>query len=151
LNAPVRQLVVLIVDDDPGDVLLIQEALEGGGHARAIHVANDGLEAITFLRRTGEYADAPRPDVVLLDLNMPRKNGRQVLAEIKTDAQLRSIPIIVLTTSQDPADVLDSYALHANAYVTKPINLDGLTSAVAKIDEFFSRVAALPGHLPSAN
>jgi CheY-like chemotaxis protein len=151
LNAPVRQLVVLIVDDDPGDVLLIQEALEGAGHARAIHVANDGLEAITFLRRTGEYADAPRPDVVLLDLNMPRKNGRQVLAEIKTDAQLRSIPIIVLTTSQDPADVLDSYALHANAYVTKPINLDGLTSAVAKIDEFFSRVAALPGHLPGAN
>jgi CheY-like chemotaxis protein len=151
VNSSARQLVVLIVDDDLGDVLLIQEALEQAGHSKAIHVANDGQEAVTFLRRTGKYADAPRPDVVLLDLNMPRKNGQQVLAEIKSDPHLRVIPIIVLTTSQNPADVLDSYMLHANAYVTKPTNLDALGTAVAKIDEFFSQIATLPSHLPSTH
>jgi CheY-like chemotaxis protein len=151
VNSSTRRLVVLIVDDDLGDVLLIQEALEQAGHCGAVHVANDGEEAVTFLRRTGKHADAPTPDVVLLDLNMPRKNGRQVLAEIKNDPHLRVIPIIVLTTSQNPDDVLDSYLLHANAYVTKPTNLDALGTAVAKIDEFFTQVARLPRHLPSAH
>jgi CheY-like chemotaxis protein len=151
LKVPARRLVVLIVDDDPGDVLLIQEALEQAGHARAIHVANDGLEAVTFLRKEGAYSNAPRPDVVLLDLNMPRKNGRQVLVEIKTDPLLRSIPIVVLTTSQNPADVMDSYNLHANAYVTKPLSLEDLTSAVTRIDEFFALVATLPVPLPEAS
>ena len=144
MNSSVRQLVVLVVDDDPGDVLLICEALELSGHTRSLHVAGDGHEAIAFLRRTGQHTGAPRPDVVLLDLNMPRKDGRQVLAEIKADPELASIPIVVLTTSQDPADILASYTLQANAYVTKPLNLDDLTTVVAKIDEFFARIIALP-------
>lgn len=140
-----RPISVLLVDDDPGDVLMIEEALETIGAPRNVYVVNDGEEAVSFLRRTGAFADAPRPDVVLLDLNMPRMDGRQVLAEIKADSQLRSIPIVVLTTSQSPADIVSSYALHANAYVTKPLNLDDLTEVVHKIDYFFARIAALPG------
>ena len=139
-----RSLSVLLVDDDPGDVLMIEEALESTGAPRDIYVANDGEEAVAFLRRTGKFTGAPRPDVVLLDLNMPRMDGRQVLAEIKGDISLRSIPIVVLTTSQSPADVLSSYSLHANAYVTKPMNLDELTDVVHKIDYFFDKIAALP-------
>jgi CheY-like chemotaxis protein len=144
-----RSISVLLVDDDPGDVLMIEEALESIGAPREIHVATDGEEAVAFLRRTGQYTKAPRPDVILLDLNMPRMDGRQVLAEVKADAQLRSIPIIVLTTSQAPADIVSSYALHANAYVTKPMNLDDLTEVVRKIDYFFVRIAALPGQRPT--
>jgi CheY-like chemotaxis protein len=129
---------------------MIEEALESIGSPRNVYVVNDGEEAIAFLRQTGEFTAAPRPDVVLLDLNMPRMDGRQVLAEIKTDALLRSIPIVVLTTSQSPADIVSSYSLHANAYVTKPMNLDDLTEVVHKIDYFFARIAALPGERPSA-
>jgi CheY-like chemotaxis protein len=138
------------VDDDPGDVLMIEEALESIGSPRKVFVVNDGEEAVAFLRQTGEFRDAPRPDVILLDLNMPRMDGRQVLAEIKSDVKLRSIPIVVLTTSQSPADIMSSYALHANAYVTKPMNLDDLTEVVHKIDYFFARIAALPSQRPSA-
>jgi CheY-like chemotaxis protein len=138
------------VDDDPGDVLMIEEALESIGSPRKVFVVNDGEEAVAFLRQTGEFSDAPRPDVILLDLNMPRMDGRQVLAEIKSDVKLRSIPIVVLTTSQSPADIMSSYALHANAYVTKPMNLDDLTEVVHKIDYFFARIAALPSQRPSA-
>jgi CheY-like chemotaxis protein len=127
---------------------MIEEALESIGAPRDIHVAADGEEAVAFLRRRGEYEKAPRPDVILLDLNMPRMDGRQVLAEVKADEQLRSIPIIVLTTSQAPADIVSSYSLHANAYVTKPMNLDDLTDVVRKIDYFFARIAALPGQRP---
>ncbi len=141
---------VLLVDDDPGDVLMIEEALESVDSPRKIFVVNDGEEAVAFLRRTGAFSKAPRPDVVLLDLNMPRMDGRQVLAEIKADEVLRSIPIVVLTTSQSPADILSSYSLHANAYVTKPLNLDDLTDVVHKIDYFFARIAALPGQRPGA-
>jgi len=138
------------VDDDPGDVLMIEEAFESIGSPRKVFVVNDGEEAVAFLRQTGEFSDAPRPDVILLDLNMPRMDGRQVLAEVKSDVELRSIPIVVLTTSQSPADILSSYTLHANAYVTKPMNLDDLTEVVHKIDYFFARIAALPGKRPSA-
>ena len=137
------------MDDDPGDVLMIEEALETIGSPRQVFVATDGEEAVAFLRRAGKYSSAPRPDVVLLDLNMPRMDGRQVLAEIKADSQLRSIPIVVLTTSQSPADIVSSYALHANAYVTKPLNLDDLTEVVRKIDNFFAKIAALPGQSPT--
>ena len=144
MKARSRPLVVLIADDDPGDVMLIEEALEATGTAITVHVARDGQEAVAFLQRTGEYADVPRPDVVLLDLNMPRKNGRQVLAEIKSDPRLASIPILVFTTSQDPDDIRTAYTLHANAYVTKPINLDDFTTTVARIEEFFTRIADLP-------
>jgi CheY-like chemotaxis protein len=138
-------MAVLLVDDDPGDVLMIEEALESIGAPRNVHVVNDGEEAVAFLRRTGAFEDAPRPDVILLDLNMPRMDGRQVLAEIKNDPELRSIPIVVLTTSQAPSDILSSYSLHANAYVTKPMNLDGLTEVVRRIDHFYAKIAALPG------
>lgn len=145
-----RPISVLLVDDDPGDVLMIEEALETIGAPRTVFVVNDGEKAVAFLRRTGQFEHAPRPDVVLLDLNMPRMDGRQVLAEIKADVDLRSIPIVVLTTSQSPADIVSSYSLHANAYVTKPMNLDDLTEVVQKIDYFFARIAALPGQRPSA-
>ena len=143
-----RSISVLLVDDDPGDVLMIEEAFESIGSPRKVYVVNDGEEAVAFLRQTGEFSDAPRPDVILLDLNMPRMDGRQVLAEVKSDVELRSIPIVVLTTSQSPADILSSYTLHANAYVTKPMNLDDLTEVVHKIDYFFARIAALPTQRP---
>ncbi len=123
---------------------MIEEALESIGAPRNVYVANDGEEAVAFLRRTGAYEDAPRPDVILLDLNMPRMDGRQVLAR-SDDPELRSIPIVVLTTSQAPTDILSSYSLHANAYVTKPMNLDGLTEVVRRIDHFYAKIAALPG------
>jgi CheY-like chemotaxis protein len=141
---------VLLVDDDPGDVLMIEEALQSIKAPRTVFVVNDGEEAVAFLRQTGQFAKAPRPDVVLLDLNMPRMDGRQVLAEIKADVKLCSIPIVVLTTSQSPADIMSSYSLHANAYVTKPMNLDELTEVIHKIDYFFARIAALPGQRPLA-
>ena len=144
-----RPISVLLVDDDPGDVLMIEEALESTGCPRTVFVVRDGQEAISFLRQTGQFATAPRPDVVLLDLNMPRMDGRQVLAEVKADVLLRSIPIVVLTTSQSPADISSSYSLHANAYVTKPLNLDDLTEVVHKIDYFFARIAALPDQRPT--
>jgi CheY-like chemotaxis protein len=146
-----RSISVLLVDDDPGDILMIEEALESIEAPRTVFVVNDGEEAVAFLRQTGRFAKAPRPDVVLLDLNMPRMDGRQVLAEVKADLELRSIPIVVLTTSQSPADITSSYSLHANAYVTKPMNLDDLTEVIHKIDYFFARIAALPGRRPLAS
>jgi CheY-like chemotaxis protein len=139
-----RPVVVLLVDDDPGDVLMIEEALATIGIPRIVHVARDGGEAVEFLRKQGEYADAPRPDFVLLDLNMPRMDGRQVLAEVKADVDLRQIPVVVLTTSRSPDDVLASYGLYANAYVTKPMSLDDLTDTVQRIDDFLTRTAILP-------
>jgi CheY-like chemotaxis protein len=139
-----RVLSVLLVDDDDGDLLMIQEALDSGTAAHEIHVAHDGQEALDFLRREGRFADAPRPDLVLLDLNMPRMDGRQVLAAVKVDEELRKIPIIVLTTSRAPADIASSYDLHANAYVTKPMSLDDLTAVVKGIDDFFGGIADLP-------
>ena len=139
-----RVMSVLLVDDDEGDLLMIQEALDSGTAAHEIHVVHDGQEALDFLRRQGEYGDAPRPDLVLLDLNMPRMDGRQVLAAVKVDQELRKIPIVVLTTSRAPADIASSYDLHANAYVTKPMSLDDLTAVVKGIDDFFSGIADLP-------
>ena len=139
-----RVLSVLLVDDDEGDLLMIQEALDSGTAAHEIHVAHDGQEALDFLRRQGRFADAPRPDLVLLDLNMPRMDGRQVLAAVKVDQELRKIPIVVLTTSRAPADIASSYDLHANAYVTKPMSLDDLTAVVKGIDDFFGGIADLP-------
>ena len=139
-----RVMSVLLVDDDEGDLLMIQEALDSGTAAHEIHVAHDGQEALDFLRRQGRFGDAPRPDLVLLDLNMPRMDGRQVLAAVKVDQELRKIPIVVLTTSRAPADIASSYDLHANAYVTKPMSLDDLTAVVKGIDDFFGGIADLP-------
>ncbi|WP_446220221.1 response regulator [Micromonospora sp. IBHARD004] len=139
--SPVR---ILVVDDDPGDVLMIEEALEDSDVEKVIDVVNDGQEAMEFLRREGRHTDARRPDVILLDLNMPRMDGRQVLGEVKQDEDLRTIPIVVLTTSNADTDIVGSYTLQANAYVTKPIDLDDFNDVVRRIDEFFGRVVVLP-------
>ncbi|GAA3438237.1 response regulator [Kutzneria kofuensis] len=135
---------VLLVEDDPGDVLMTREAFEHHKLRNKLHVVADGVEALQFLRREGEYADAPRPGLVLLDLNLPRKDGREVLAEIKSDESLRSIPVVVLTTSEAEEDILRSYDLHANAYVTKPVDFDRFIDVIRQIDDFFVTVVKLP-------
>ncbi|MCG5460464.1 response regulator [Micromonospora sp. NPDC053740] len=138
---PVR---ILVVDDDPGDVLMIEEALADSDVDKIIDVVSDGEEAMEFLRAEGRHEHARRPDVILLDLNMPRMDGRQVLGAVKQDEDLRTIPIVVLTTSNADTDIVGSYTLQANAYVTKPIDLDDFNDVVRRIDEFFGRVVVLP-------
>ncbi|MCF0096193.1 response regulator [Micromonospora sp. MH99] len=138
---PVR---ILVVDDDPGDVLMIEEALADSDVEKVIDVVSDGEEAMEFLRAEGRHVQARRPDVILLDLNMPRMDGRQVLGAVKQDEDLRTIPIVVLTTSNADTDIVGSYTLQANAYVTKPIDLDDFNDVVRRIDEFFGRVVVLP-------
>ncbi len=143
-DAIVNVIDVLLVEDDPGDVLMTREALEQHRVANSLHVVSDGVEATRFLRREGEYVDAPRPGLVLLDLNLPRKDGREVLADIKSDPDLCDIPIVVLTTSAADEDILESYKLHANAYVTKPVDFNQFVEAVRQIDHFFVTVVTLP-------
>ena len=135
---------VLLVEDDPGDVVLIREAFEFNKVRNALHTVSDGVEALDFLHRRGPYAGAPRPDLVLLDLNLPRKDGREVLEEIKADRDLRTIPVVILTTSEAEEDILRSYDLHANAYVTKPVDFDRFIEVVRLIDDFFVTVVKLP-------
>ncbi len=135
---------VLLVEDDPGDVVMTREALAEGKVLNRLHVVSDGVEAIEFLRQTGSFEHAVRPDLILLDLNLPRRDGRQVLAEIKEDPDLRRIPVVVLTTSEAEEDVLRSYDLHANAYVTKPVDFDRFVSVIHQIDDFFISVVRLP-------
>ncbi|MBN6041247.1 response regulator [Amycolatopsis sp. 195334CR] len=135
---------ILLVEDDPGDVLMTQEAFEHHKIRNSLHVVSDGVEALDFLRRDGEYTDAPRPGLILLDLNLPKKDGRQVLAEIKAEPELRSIPVVVLTTSEAEEDILRSYDLHANAYVTKPVDFERFVEVVRQIDDFFVTVVKLP-------
>lgn len=137
-------IIILLVEDDPGDVLLTSEALAGKDVETDLHVVKDGVEALAFLRGKGAHAGAPRPDLILLDLNLPRMDGREVLAEIKTDKDLRRIPVVILTTSDADADVLSSYNLHANAYVAKPVDFEDFTQAVRYVDDFFLSVAKLP-------
>jgi CheY-like chemotaxis protein len=136
---------VLLVDDDPGDTLMIREAFEHNKVRNALECVADGVQAMQYLRREGEYRDAARPDLILLDLNLPRKDGREVLAEIKGDPVLATIPVVVLTTSHAEEDVLKSYQLHANAYVTKPVDFERFIEVVRQIDEFFVTVVKLPG------
>jgi CheY-like chemotaxis protein len=140
----VTPIEVLLVEDDPGDVLMTREAFEEHRVGNRLHVVPDGVEALAYLRREEPYPDAVRPDLILLDLNLPRRDGRQVLKEIKSDKSLRSIPVVVLTTSQRDEDILRSYQLHANAYVTKPVDFDQFIKAVRQIDEFFVSVVKLP-------
>ena len=135
---------VLLVEDDPGDVLMTQEAFEEHKVRNKLNVVSDGEEALAYLRREGPHADAPRPDLILLDLNLPRVDGRQVLQAIKEDPDLRRIPVVVLTTSGADEDILRSYSLHANAYVTKPVDFDSFIAVVRQIDEFFVSVVKLP-------
>ena len=135
---------VLLVDDDPGDTLIIREAFADNKVRNELVCVSDGVEAMRYLRREGEYASALRPDLILLDLNLPRKDGREVLAEIKGDSELSTIPVVVLTTSHAEEDVLRSYQLHANAYVTKPVDFERFIAVVRQIDEFFVTVVKLP-------
>ena len=135
---------VLLVEDDPGDVLMIQEAYGELGRGDDLTVVNDGVAALELVRREGEHADAPRPDLVLLDLNLPRMSGREVLHALKSDPGLSHIPVVVLTTSEAEEDVLRSYSLHANAYVTKPVDFDRFIQVVRQIDDFFVSVVRLP-------
>ncbi|MFB7220044.1 response regulator [Streptomyces sp. NPDC002596] len=145
MNTPVQPIEVLLVEDDPGDELMTREAFEDNKISNTLHVARDGQEALDFLYRRGDHGDAPRPDLILLDLNLPRYDGRQVLEKIKNDPELALIPVVVLTTSSAEEDILRSYKLHANAYVTKPVDLDQFIAAVRRIDEFFVTVVRLPG------
>ena len=135
---------ILLVEDNPGDVRLTQEALKEGKVYNNLHWAKDGVEALEFLQREGKYADAPRPDIILLDLNLPKKDGREVLAVIKKDDHLKHIPVVVLTTSKADEDVLKSYELHANCYVTKPVDLEKFIVVVQSIDRFWLTVVTLP-------
>jgi CheY-like chemotaxis protein len=144
VSPPSRQIEVLLVEDDPGDVLMTREAFQDYKLANQLHVVHDGADAMAFLRREGGYSGAPRPDLVLLDLNLPRMDGREVLQAIKSDPELASIPVVVLTTSEAEDDVLRSYSLHANAYVTKPVDFERFIEVVRQIDEFFVTVVRLP-------
>lgn len=135
---------VLLVEDDPGDVLMTQEAFADYKISNRLSVVNNGEDAIAYLRKQGSFADAPTPDLVLLDLNLPRRDGREVLRDIKGDDELRRIPIVVLTTSDAEEDVLASYLLHANAYVRKPVDFEQFVAAVRAIDDFFITVVRLP-------
>ncbi len=139
---------ILLVEDNPGDERLTREALREGKVYHNLHWVKDGVEAMAFLRREGKYAAVPRPDIVLLDLNLPKKDGREVLEEIKTDEDLKRIPVVVLTTSKAEEDVLRTYNLHANCYVTKPVDLEKFIVVVKSIDVFWLTVVTLPpnGH-----
>lgn len=141
-----RDVEVLLVEDNEGDVQLTIEAMKDARVHNRLSIARDGVEAIDFLRRAGPFATAPRPDLILLDLNMPRKNGREVLAEIKTDPVLKTIPVVVLTTSGAEQDVLRAYQLSANCYITKPVDFDQFVRVVRSIEDFWMSVVALPPH-----
>ena len=135
---------VLLVEDSPGDVRLTREALKDAKVHINLHVTSDGMEAMEFLRREGKWAEAPRPDLILLDLNLPRKSGREVLEEIKKDPAFMGIPVVILTTSASDRDILQSYLLHANCYITKPVDLEGFLKVVRSIDSFWLSIVKLP-------
>ena len=136
---------VLLVEDDPADVLMTREAFEHHQVRSPLHVVGDGEQALEFLRRSGEFAGAPRPGLILLDLNLPRRNGLEVLAEVKADQDLAPIPVVMLTTSSAQEDILRSYALHASAYITKPVDYDRFIDVIGQIDGFYLTLARLPG------
>jgi CheY-like chemotaxis protein len=140
-----RAIDILLVEDDPGDELITREAFEHNKVQNRLHVAHDGEEGLNYLYQRGGFEDVPRPDLILLDLNLPKYDGRQLLEKIKSDPELCRIPVVILTTSSAEEDILRSYKLHANAYVTKPVDLDQFITAVRQIDEFFLQVVKLPG------
>lgn len=147
----VKPIEILLVEDNPGDVRLTIEALKEAKVINNLTVMKDGAETLVFLRRQGPYANAPRPHLILLDLNLPKKDGREVLAEIKADDSLKRIPVVVLTTSQDEQDVLKTYSLHANCYITKPVELEQFIQVVKSIEDFWLGIVVLPvnGRSPS--
>jgi len=140
----IQLIDILLVEDNPGDADLAREALEGNKMCNELHVVADGEEAMAYLHREGKYADAPRPDLILLDLNLPKKDGREVLAEIKGDEDLKRIPVVILTMSRDEEDILKSYNLHANCFITKPIDIGQFFKVVKTIEEFWLGIVALP-------
>ncbi|HWJ34829.1 MAG TPA: response regulator [Steroidobacteraceae bacterium] len=149
MRIPAAPIEVLLVEDSPGDVRLTREALKDTKVQVSLHVASDGIEAMAFLEREGVHVHAPRPDLILLDLNLPKKDGREVLQEIKQSVALKSIPVVILTTSASETDVLRSYQLHANCYISKPVDLDGFLKVVQSIDNFWLSVVKLPHEAPS--
>jgi CheY-like chemotaxis protein len=149
IGSDAKPMEVLLVEDSAGDVRLTREALKDAKVHVHLQVASDGIEAMAFLKREGQHADAPRPDLILLDLNLPKKDGRQVLEEIKQSSTLKSIPVVILTTSASEADILRSYMLHANCYITKPVDLNGFLDVVKSIDNFWLSVVKLPREMDS--
>ncbi|MEI8306307.1 MAG: response regulator [Chloroflexales bacterium] len=135
---------ILLIEDNPGDVRLTKEALRESKVSTRMHVVLDGVQAMAFLHREGDYAGVPRPDLILLDLNLPKKSGREVLADIKGDEQFRRIPVVILTTSQAEQDIIETYNLHANAYVNKPVDLDQFIKVVKSIEDFWFEIVRLP-------
>ncbi|MBK9924204.1 MAG: response regulator [Anaerolineales bacterium] len=142
-----KHVEILLVEDSRADVLITREAFAEFKLLNTLHVVEDGVEALAFLRREGKYASAPRPDLILLDLNLPRKNGREVLAEIKTDPELKAIPVVVLTTSHSEQDVLQAYDKHANCYIVKPVGFDNFVEAMKTIRQFWFSVVTLPSEV----
>ena len=143
-NSDLKPVDVLLVEDDEGDVLMTREAFEFYKVRNPLHVVSDGEQALQFVRRTGPYADAPRPGLILLDVNLPRLSGLEVLAELKRDPEFSPIPVVMLTTSRADEDILRSYSLHANAYVSKPVDFEQFTEAIRQIDDFFLSLVQLP-------
>jgi CheY-like chemotaxis protein len=144
MNELLHSVDILLVEDDPGDVLMTREALEHHKIRNTLHVVGDGVEAMQFVRRQAPYENVPRPGLILLDLNLPRKNGQEVLAELKQSPEYRVIPVVILTTSEAEEDIVRSYNLHANAYITKPVDFDRFVEVVRQIDDFFLTVVKLP-------
>lgn len=140
----IKNIEILLVEDSPADILITREAFQDARLMNTIHVVEDGVKALEFLRREGTYASAPRPDLILLDLNLPRKNGREVLADIKEHDEFKAIPVIVLTTSNADEDILNAYNLHANCYVIKPVGFDNFLKAVQSIENFWFSIVVLP-------
>ena len=144
MTAHANPIEILLAEDNPGDVKLTEKAFEQGNVLNNLHVAEDGVEAMKFLRSEGEFADTPQPDLILLDLNMPRKDGKEVLSDVKSDPELRRIPVVVLTSSAAEEDIVRSYDLHANAYLTKPVDFDGFLEVVERIEDFWLTVVKRP-------
>ena len=144
ITKSIRPVEILLVEDSPADVLMTREAFEQARLVNTLHVVDDGEQALAFLRQEGMYASSPRPDLILLDLNLPRKNGVEVLAEIKSDPQLQTIPVVILTTSHTEQDILSSYDLHANCYIVKPVGFEKFFKAVQSIQDFWFSVVTLP-------
>ncbi len=144
MDKEMQSVTILLVEDNPDDVILTKEALKEGKIKNHLYDVGDGVEAMDFLRKKGKYKDSPRPDIVFLDLNLPKKDGRQVLSEIKEDPELKGIPVVILTTSEAEEDVIKSYKLHANCYITKPVNLDRFIHVVKQLDDFWFDIVRLP-------
>ena len=144
MSATCISIEILLVEDNPGDVILTREALREGKIANNLHVVEDGEKALAFLRREGQYEGVPRPDVILLDLNLPRKDGREVLEEVKTDPELKCIPVVILTTSRSEEDVMKTYGLHANCYLVKPVEYAPFLEVIRSFESFWLKVVRLP-------